>query len=305
MFSTRRSFTAEVGTLVEPNAVKGYYIDFDFKAPSPGWPPPWRTEMAKEFHVATAQWGLGAFERYLKGEGEQWLAAATNAGEHLLADQQPDGTWPHLVAMPHTYKLDPPWLSGMAQGEGASLMVRLHLETGEDRWADAAGRALRCFRVPVAEGGVRAELAGGPFFEEYPTTQPSLVLNGGIYAMWGAYDVGVGLGDADAARDFADGLDALAGGIDLFDTGYWSLYDLYPHPIRNVASSAYHMLHINQLEAMQLIAPRDEIAAAIERFRRYADDRLDGARAFAAKVAFRVAVPRNAVLAHRLPWRPR
>jgi heparosan-N-sulfate-glucuronate 5-epimerase len=302
MLSTARSFKAAVGSRVQRGGAGGYYIDFRFKAETPEWPPPgWSAPNASAFHVASAQWGLGAYERYLHGEGEEWLDAAMKAGAHLIEAQEPDGTWPHLVAMPHTYRLDPPWLSAMAQGEGASLFVRVHAETGEERYADAARRALACFSVPVAAGGVEARLGDGPFFEEYPTPVPSLVLNGGVFALWGAHDVGAALGDATAARRFEDGLAALAANIDRFDTGYWSRYDLYPFRIRNIASGAYHQLHINQLEAMQLVAPRDEIAAAAERFRAYAESRLNSARAFAAKVAFRLAVPRNALLARRMP----
>ena len=61
----------------------------------------------------------------------------------------------------------------------------------------------------------------------------------------------------------------------------------------NVASSFYHALHTSQLEAMQVIAPRPEFEAAAQRFARYAGRRTNSARAFARKVLFRLAVPRN------------
>jgi peptidoglycan/xylan/chitin deacetylase (PgdA/CDA1 family) len=237
--------------------------------------------------VESAQWGLGAYERFLSGDGERWLAAATAVGEHLLSIQQPDGAWLHHVDMPHTYELRPPWISAMAQGEGASLLVRLHRETGEERWSD---------------GGASALLDGSPFPEEYPTEPPSFVLNGGIFALWGFHDVGVGLGDERAASDFADGVDTLARNIRRWDTGYWSLYDLFPHPIRNIASSAYHQIHIAQLRATNMLAPRRELAAAADRWEGYARERFGPRRAFAEKSAFRLAVPRNRSLAHRLPW---
>jgi heparosan-N-sulfate-glucuronate 5-epimerase len=305
MLGSSRSFPAAIGSMIEPGGVGGYYIDFSFKATSPSWPPAWRTEIAKHFHVATAQWGLGAYERFLRGEGEVWLQAARAAGDALVSSQQDDGSWPHLVAMPHTFRLEPPWLSAMAQGEAASLLVRLHAQGREPRYAESARRALRSFAVPVAEGGVRTELGDGPFFEEYPTSPASLVLNGGIFALWGSYDVSVALGDSSAAEDFERGVDALAANIHRFDNGYWSLYDLFPHPIPNVSSSAYHALHIDQLEAMQRIAPRAEVADTIARFRRYTESRAGRSRAFAAKVAFRLAVPRNALFAHRMPWSQR
>jgi peptidoglycan/xylan/chitin deacetylase (PgdA/CDA1 family) len=178
----------------------------------------------------------------------------------------------------------------------------VHRETGDDRYAEAALRALEPLRVPTSKGGVLALLGGGPFFEEYPTDPPSFVLNGAIYAMWGVYDVSIGL-DADrAGRDWSDSLDVLASNIERWDCGYWSIYDLFPHPVPNIASSAYHLLHITQLRAMQLIAPRPEIERTAANFERYSDSRLNEAHAFAVKSGFRMVVPRNRVLAHRLPW---
>jgi hypothetical protein len=253
-------------------------------------------------HVATAQWALGCYERYLHDEGEAWLAAAIDAADHLLEHQRDDGAWPHGMPMPHTYRLDPPWLSAMAQGEGASLLVRIHKETGERRYADAAELALVPFRAPVSEGGVLADLDGGPFFEEYPTEPASYVLNGGIYSMWGSYDVGLALDSPQAQDEWGRAVDALASNLHRWDTGYWSLYDLYPHPVPNIASSAYHALHIVQLQAMQLTSPRPEFAEMAERFAEYTESKRNRGRAFVSKSAFRLAVPRNRMLARRMPW---
>lgn len=302
-FSSAKSFPITVGSLIRPGEVRGYYVDLRFKAETPQWPPSWLAPRGKQLHVATAQWALGCFERYLAHEGEQWLHAAIEAGNYLLDDQEPDGAWIHGLPMPHSYQLRPPWISGMAQGEGASLLVRLYKETGEERFADGALLAMGPLRKPVREGGARALMGGGPFLEEYPTEPPSFVLNGGIFALWGCYDVGVGLEDSDASEDFTAGLDTLAKNIERWDTGYWSLYDLFPHPVlHNVASSAYHSLHTKQLRAMQLIAPRPELQAAAARFEDYAESRRNETRAFATKALFRIITPRNRVLAHRVPW---
>jgi peptidoglycan/xylan/chitin deacetylase (PgdA/CDA1 family) len=302
-FSSAKSFPITVGAQIRPGEIGGYYVDFRFKAEKAAWPPSWLRPRGEQMHVATAQWGLGAFERYLANEGEEWLAAAISAGDYMLEDQEPGGGWIHGSAMPHSYRLHPPWISGMAQGEGASLLVRLHQQTGEERYADAALRALEVLRKPVRAGGARAALGGGPFFEEYPTEPPSYVLNGGIFALWGCYDAATALDESRAAEDFAEGLDTLANNIERWDTGYWSLYDLFPHPgLRNVASSAYHSLHIMQLRAMQIIAPRPGLRDAAARFEGYAESRLNSTRAFAEKALFRVITPRNRVLAHRAPW---
>jgi peptidoglycan/xylan/chitin deacetylase (PgdA/CDA1 family) len=295
-----------VGSRVRAGELGGYYVDLRFKAEEPRWPPPWLPPREFRLHVYAAQWGLGCFERHLMGEGEEWLAAARGVGEYLIGEQERggphDGAWLHGMSMPHTYLLRPPWISAMAQGEIASLLVRLYRETGEERFAAAALRGLRLLAVPSSAGGARALLGGGPFLEEYPTNPPSFVLNGGIFALWGLYDVGIGLDDPDATRDFADGIETLARNIGRWDTGYWSLYDLFPHPLPNVASTAYHGLHTTQLRAMQLIIPRPEFERTLARFESYSRSRLNVGRAFALKSLFRIIVPRNRVLAHRLPW---
>ena len=308
-FSSARSFAPPVGSFVLPGVVGGYYIDFSAKPDEPTWPPPWLEPPEKQIHVAEAQWGLGCYERFLKGEGDEWLAGATAAADHLLEQQQNggplDGGWLHGTAMPHTYSLDAPWLSAMAQGEGASLLIRVHQRTGHERYAEAARRALRILDLPTAEGGVRAALGDGFFLEEYPTEPASFVLNGGIFALWGYYDAAVALGDDHAAEQFELGVETLATNLWRWDTGRWSLYDLYPHPAPNIASSAYHLLHTTQLRAMQLIAPRAEFEGTADRFDEYASSRLHRADAFARKVAFRLVVPRNNLLAHRMPFGPR
>ncbi|MGH2980086.1 MAG: D-glucuronyl C5-epimerase family protein, partial [Solirubrobacterales bacterium] len=194
------------------------------------------------------------------------------------------------------FQLPAGWPSAMAQGEGASLLARLHLETGEERWADAARRAVAAMRLPSGEGGVQARLDGGTWPEEYPTDPPSYVLNGGIFALWGLYDVGVALGDEEVRRQFEQGAGTLAANLHRWDTGYWSRYDLFPHPVMNVASSFYHALHTSQLEAMQVIAPRTEFEATARRFAGYPERRRSTAHAFARKVLFRLAVPRNELI---------
>jgi heparosan-N-sulfate-glucuronate 5-epimerase len=306
MFSSARTFAPPIGSFVHPGELGGYFIDFTAKAPEPRWPPPWLPEPEKLIHVAAAQWGLGCYERFLNGEGDEWLSAMIAAADHLLEQQEQggtlDGAWPHRVAMPHTYRLTPPWLSAMAQGEGASVLVRAHLRTGEERYADGALRALRLLAVPTPDGGVRAPLGDGYFLEEYPTEPPSLVLNGGIFALWGYYDVAIALGDAHARDEFEVGVDTLAANLWRWDTGRWSLYDLFPHPAPNIASSAYHLLHTTQLRAMRLVAPREEFEATADRFDYYASSRLRRFDAFARKVAFRLVVPRNSLLAHRTPF---
>ena len=252
--------------------------------------------------------GLGCYERYVAGAGDAWLAGALAAADHMVSGQQRggphEGGWIHRWAMPHTYSIEPPWVSAMAQGEGASLLLRAHAATGEERYAEAAIRALRPMAADLAEGGVRSPLGDGFFLEEYPTDPPSMVLNGGIFALWGYHDAALGLGDEDARRQFELGVDTLSANLDRWDTGSWSLYDLFPHPVPNVASSFYHVLHINQIRALDLTAPRPELVRVADRFESYLQSRRRRVEAFARKALFRIRVPRNRHLARRLPGGP-
>jgi hypothetical protein len=301
-FSSARGFELLPGTRVVPGEVHGYYIDLRLKARATGWPPAWLTPAS--LWVDRFQWGLGSFERHLHGEEGPWLEWATAVAEHALERQRDDGAWPHAEPFLHSFPLERGWLSAMAQGEGASLLVRVAAVTGEERFEEAALRAVRVLEVPVAEGGVQTELAGGPFLEEYPTRPSSYVLNGTMFALWGLYDVRHGLGDERAGDLFERCLDTLARNVHRWDTGSWSRYDLYPHPVLDVASASYHLLHTSQLEAMNAIAPRPELAATAERFRRYSESALNRRRAFARKALFRLAVPRSRRVAAWLPWSP-
>lgn len=291
------SFSQPLGANFEPGKMHGYYIDMRVKADSPSWPPRWFQAGSSTMWVAIAQLGLGCHERYISGEGDRWLDAAIAVGDQLVSEQEAEGPrrggWAHRFPCPHTFRVPPPWLSAMAQGEAASLLVRLAKLTSDDRYADAAREAMRPMQKPSVDGGVVARLNGGPFFEEYPTNPPSFVLNGAIFALWGCYDVAAGLGETSARELFEEGCDALASNLDRFDIGYWSRYDLFPHRVVNVASLAYHQLHIDQLRATALITGRsvfDEVAA---RFTRYRNSRLSLARASARKIAFRLLLPRK------------
>lgn len=307
LLSSEASFSPPIGDhWTADENLGGYYIDFTLKTDEPSWPPSWFAPRERQLHVATAQWGLGCLERYLKGEGDAWLEASFGAGRHLLEAQHTDGPqaggWLHLSDMPHTFRIKAPWISAIAQGEGASFLARLYRQTGDETFAEGARAALRPMDVPVADGGTLATLDGGPFVEEYPTTPASYVLNGALFAVWGYHDVGLALRDSDTTERFDELIAVLERALHRYDTGYWSRYDLYPHLIPNVASPAYHLLHIKQLQVMGKLTGIAAFGRMAERFEGYRAGNACRRRAFAEKAMFRVAIPRNDKLAHRLPW---
>src|SRR6266436_4686181 len=119
--NTARWFPQQIGSHIASDSVKGYYIDLTDAAQQPEWPPAWLHPGS--LHVGVCQWGLASYDRYLAGAGEEWLTAALAAGSHLLGTQEQsgqfEGGWVHRMPFPHTYSLQPPWLSGIVQGQAA------------------------------------------------------------------------------------------------------------------------------------------------------------------------------------------
>jgi hypothetical protein len=236
-------------------------------------------------------------------QDDAWLEAARDCGRFVIRSQERDGLLRHLDPMKHTFVLQPGWASAMAQGQAASLFVRLFAETNEPEFAQAAVSAVESLATEVPEGGLMRPLGGGLFPEEYPTTPASFVLNGALFALWGLRDVGVGLSDGTHINRFNEASSALACNLHRWDVGFWSLYSLYSvHPIRNIASHFYHHLHVSQLRATSVLAEDNRFDQYAERFARYAISRTGTARAIAEKSAFRVLVPRRPNLAFKYPW---
>src|SRR5450755_2537028 len=75
ILSSANGLLLPLGLASDPTSVRGYPIDFRVKAESPKWTPPDGTPPGNEF-VYVAQFGLGAYERWVMGEGEQWLQTA-------------------------------------------------------------------------------------------------------------------------------------------------------------------------------------------------------------------------------------
>jgi hypothetical protein len=264
-------------------SVRGYYVDLTAKTTADTAESPESLQPA-----GLAQLALGWWERGLAGEapalGRFQEVCEALAGRATLA---PDGArWPYTVSVPK-YQLKPPWFSAMAQAQAASVFVRAFTLSGDDRWSDLALEALRPILVE-RENDLVAILPDGPVLEEVPGQPRGHVLNGWIYALWGLWDVYVGLGDVRAGARFGESVDALDEMLHLYDTGSWTRYSLYPHPLADLAKPFYHRLHVTQMEVMARLTGRSVFERAARRWRGY-DTRRRVARAAAHKLVFRLA----------------
>ena len=275
-----------IGDRSEPAGVAGYFVDLRAKTLVPSAAEPDHLRPA-----ALAQLALGHWERSLAGEAGSDEAFQRICG--LLAARGEPATdgrrWPYALAV-RKYGLAPPWCSAMAQGQIASAFVRAHLHTGDERWRGLALEAVGPL-LATQETDLVTFAAAGPILEEYPSEPRSHVLNGWIYALWGLRDVHVGLGDEAAGERFAESARCLAARIADFDTGWWALYSLYPHPVRDLAKPFYHRLHASQAEVMQDLTGLPEFELAASRWHRF-DEPARRTLAVAQKAIFVARVKR-------------
>jgi heparosan-N-sulfate-glucuronate 5-epimerase len=231
----------------------------------------------------------------LRDPGGLPLVAAVVDWLERFTDER--GLLPYRFPMPHTYSLEAPWYSSLAQGEAASLLVRAAQILGRPDLVELADRVTE--PLLRAESPLVESTPEGLVLQEYPTDPPAHVLNGWITSLFGLYDVAHAPRDGTAtsqrAREaFTDGTGTLAARLHLYRTPLrWSRYDLYPHPLPNTASHAYHRLHVAQLRALHSLTGNWALAATADDWERSLTSPPALLVSLARKIAFRVVRPRS------------
>lgn len=279
------------GTHSSRDEVKGYFIDYRPKIDAHAARPHEALQPAD-----MAQLALGWWERHLLGDGtaaEEYLQLAARL---VNLSEARDGClfWPYQIDLPK-YALTAPWYSGMAQGQVASVFVRAWQLSGDDRDAETARLAVAPLLRPGREA-LATTTADGPALEECgPCRPPSHILNGWIFALWGVRDTWLALGHTEAGALVEASTDCLARALPRYDTGWWSKYSLYPHPLADLAKPFYHRLHVTQLQILSWLTGRVEFRDTATRWSAY-DTRPAVAAALATKLPFRAA---NAIARRR------
>jgi heparosan-N-sulfate-glucuronate 5-epimerase len=219
--------------------------------------------------VTIAQYGLGlhsACERQANAEQHRLFLKMADWHVDNLVDLGAFSVWPHHFEFP-IFNLSPPWVSGMAQGQGISLLLRAYQDSADERYLDAARCAMAAFDHDVAVGGAAVtEGADDLWLEEYPNKPASHVLNGFIFALWGVMDYHRVTKDAWAGAMVARCVATLARNMDRFEGFYWSRYDL----VRSGNSSMdYHKLHVMQLDVMAALTSEPVLLQVAQRWRAY------------------------------------
>lgn len=243
--------------------------------------------------IAIAQWGLGNCNLFCQSRNElhreKFLKAADWLCDHLEQNSGGVWVWNHNFDWEYRTLLKAPWHSGLAQGQGISLLVRAHRETGAAKYMEAADRAFASFSTSTDKGGVTfTDKEENIWFEEYIVSPPTHILNGFIWASWGVYDFYLATGSAAAQEFFQRAVRTLQANLHRYDLGFWSLYEQSGTLLPMVAGPFYHRLHIVQLRVMHRLTGDPTFARFADRWESYGRSSVKRTRAFCCKSAFKL-----------------
>jgi heparosan-N-sulfate-glucuronate 5-epimerase len=292
----------EVNEFSQPGVLGEYYMPFFSKADYSGYYDDNAIPML-DYHgklglqynpIAIAQYGLGNYNLYRRTgderRKERFLKVAHWLLQHLEISSKGTRVWYHHFDFEYFRRLKAPWPSGLAQGQGLSVLVRAFAETGAQRYLEAAHQVFCSLALPVLEGGVKQTDANGyVWIEEYIVEPPTHILNGFIWALWGVYDYYLLTGEKGAKNLIDQCILTIADHLAQYDIGFWSLYELTPQFIKSIASPFYHRLHIAQLEVMYRLTEKGIFSEYAGRWRAYAQRASFRILARAGKIGFKLA----------------
>ena len=251
--------------------------------------------------IAISQWGLGNYNLFRGSRSSQdqnletqpykqkFLAASDWLVSHLKKNSSSVWVWNHYFDWEYRDTLKAPWYSGLAQGQGISLLVRAHAATGKSEYLDSARRAFDSFLKSTSEGGVLfLDEQNQSWVEEYIVSPPTHILNGFIWAAWGIRDYFLATKDRNAEKLFEQVIHTLLANLHKYDLGFWSLYEQSGTRLPMLASPFYHQLHIVQLRVMYRLTGQKLFAEFADRWQAYADRWSNRARALCYKSVFKL-----------------
>jgi len=243
--------------------------------------------------IAIAQWGLGNYNLFRRGAGDECCAKFIAASDWLCAHLEKNAfglaVWNHHFDWEYRVPLKAPWYSGLAQGLGISLLVRAHQQTSESKYLEVAEHVFVSFLKSTDEGGVSfIDSRGNTWFEEYIVSPPTHILNGFIWAAWGVYDYFLATQSTAAHGLFNAAVETQRANLDRYDLGFWSLYEQSETVLPMIASPFYHRLHVVQLRVMHRITGHAEFLRFADKWENYSRSFSKRTRALCCKSVFKL-----------------
>ncbi len=202
-----------------------------------------------------------------------WFVEQTNTSPDLGA------YWLTDVPKPE-YQVTKPWKSAFTQSRAISVLMRAWQLTKSETYLNLATEALMPFEKDISDGGVAIRRDGVPiFYEEYVAEQPTRVLDGHAFALFGLFDFVRATSFSEhlesnqqAQRLFDEGIEGLVESLPTFDLGYWARFnhcEIENYPTWDPCTLTYLQLVITQLEILFRISNHKVLRQYQEKFRQY------------------------------------
>lgn len=283
----------EIGKAFSTEKIAGYYNDLTGKVSDTTLLDDQGVPVAviaggdhRHFPIAIFQYALGSYDKFLLTQNQKYLTSFKSCIDWAIAHQREDGSWDAFSPIGSVKYT----VSSMAQGEGASALLRGYVQYGDAKYLDSARKAIDYMLIPLDKGGVSIHENGHLYLEEYPQNPRRSVLNGWIFSLFGLFDLS--LVDNSYTYYFQQSAKTLAEELDQYDTGYWSYYDLE----HRIASPAYHKLHIALLSVMAQLSDLSIYAEYAEKFEKYQNSSVNKYHAIARKVIQKLSEKSDAVI---------
>ncbi len=244
--------------------------------------------------IAIAQWSLGNYNLWKKNNSqdcyEKFIKGADWLNNNLNLNNGNVYVWQHHFNWVYKENLVNPWHSGLAQGQGLSVLCRAYRVTENNQYLDSIEKVYQSFLVDVKNGGVTfKDRQGNIWIEEYIMEKnPTHILNGFIWGLWGIYDYWLLTKNKDVEKLFYEYVKTIEHNIKKYDIGYWSLYELSKLPIDMRASIFYHKLHIVQLNILFKMTRNKLFKETSTKWNIYLSKKTNILRATLMKVLFKI-----------------
>lgn len=269
-----------VGKVYSKEGIRGYYNDLTLKVESEKYIknniPFFCNEKneLEEFSAMIFQYGLGAYDLYIQNKDKEQNYERFKATlEWAMKNQLENGAW-----ITFKDKSNDNIYSSMAQGEGASLLLRGYTEFNNSDYLKKAKLAIDYLMKPIEEKGTALYKQNEIFLKEY--MDEPVILNGWIFSLWGIYDyLKIDKNNERMKEFYQKTLITMENHLQDFDNGYWSKYDSEV----KITSPFYHNLHINQLKVMYDITGHQIFQVYASKFEKYEQSFFNRIRAFIKK----------------------
>ena len=233
------------------------------------------------YPISIGQVALAIWETYCNSGNREKLDHFLRIADWFCsqATQTPDmgAFWLTHVPKPE-YGVYEPWKSAFSQSRGISVLLRAWQATKNDEYLELAGRALLPFEHHISDGGVRVDSQSESFYEEYVAEQPTRVLDGHHFSLFGLYDFIRVAKIADpvnwqkAEALFYAGIRGLEKKMPEFDMGYWvrfNLCEIEDYPKKDPCSIGYLHLVIAQMKILYRITNEPFLEQYYHKFQTY------------------------------------